>query len=46
MVRRSLRGREAHLSGEVAAALQENTGELFDEPTIEKVDVIAEKPPA
>lgn len=39
-------GREAHLSGQVAAALGENTGELFDEPTIEQVDVIAEKPPA
>lgn len=36
-------GREAHLSGEVAAALGENTGELFDEPSIESVDVIAEK---
>lgn len=39
-------GRQAHLSGQVAAALGENTGELFDEPSIEQVDVIAEKPPA
>lgn len=38
-------GREAHLNGRVAAALGENTGELFDEPTIEKVDVIAVKFP-
>lgn len=38
-------GRQAHLSGQVAAALGENTGELFDEPSIEEVDVIAEKPP-
>ncbi len=39
-------GREAHLNGRVAAALDENTGELFDEPTIEKVDVIASKLPS
>jgi quinol monooxygenase YgiN len=39
-------GREAHLSGQVASALQQNVGELFEEPTIERVDVIAEKPPA
>jgi hypothetical protein len=37
-------GREAHLSGQVASALQQNVGELFEEPTIEKVDVIAEDP--
>jgi hypothetical protein len=30
----------------VASALQQNVGELFEEPTIEKVDVIAEEPPA
>ena len=39
-------GRQAHLNGAVAQALGENTGELFDEPVIEQVDVIAEKPPA
>lgn len=39
-------GRQAHLSGEVAAALSEKTGELFEEPTIEQLDVVAEKPPA
>ncbi|WPR54485.1 antibiotic biosynthesis monooxygenase [Streptomyces sp. S399] len=39
-------GRQAHLSGEVAQALAENTGELFEEPTIEQIDVLVEKPPA
>ena len=38
-------GRRAHLSGAVAQALQENIGELFDEPAIEEVEVLAEKPP-
>ena len=38
-------GRQAHLSGQVAKALAENTGTLFEQPTIEPVDVIAEKPP-
>ena len=39
-------GREAHLSGRVAAALMENAGELLaQEPAIEKVDVIASKLP-
>ena len=36
-------GREAHLSGRVAAALMDNVGEFFQEPTIEKIDVIASK---
>ena len=39
-------GRQAHLSGEVARALKENTGELFEDPTIEQLDVVAEKQPA
>ena len=39
-------GRDAHLSGPVAAALGENTGTLFSEPTIEKLDVLASKLPA
>ena len=39
-------GRQAHLSGEVATALGEKTGELFEEPSIEPLDVVAEKPPA
>lgn len=38
-------GRQAHLSGQVGQALGEQTGELFEEPTIEQVDVIAEKDP-
>ena len=38
-------GRQAHLSGQVAQALADNTGTLFAQPTIEPVDVIAEKPP-
>jgi hypothetical protein len=38
-------GRQAHLDGQVAAALKENVGVLFEQPTIEPVDVIAEKPP-
>jgi hypothetical protein len=39
-------GRQAHLSGEVGRALGENTGVLFGEPTVEEVDVVAEKQPA
>jgi quinol monooxygenase YgiN len=39
-------GRQAHLSGKVAAALMAQAGELFSEPpTIEKVDVLAVKLP-
>ncbi|HEX4551190.1 antibiotic biosynthesis monooxygenase [Pseudomonas sp.] len=39
-------GRQAHLSGKVAAALMANAAELFAEPpSIEKVDVIAAKLP-
>lgn len=39
-------GRQTHLSGPVGKALAENTGVLFEEPRIEPVDVLAEKPPA
>ena len=39
-------GRQAHLQGKVAEALLGSVGELIDEPTIEQVDVIAEKPPS
>lgn len=39
-------GRQAHLSGQVATALGEQTGVLFAEPTIEQLDVVAEKSPA
>jgi hypothetical protein len=38
-------GRQMHLSGEVAKALDENTGVLFEQPTIEQLDVVAEKQP-
>ena len=39
-------GRQAHLSGQVAAALMEKAPELFAQPpSIEKVDVIAAKLP-
>ena len=39
-------GREAHLSGKVAAALMEKAGELFAKPpSIEKIDVLAAKLP-
>lgn len=40
-------GRQAHLSGEVAAALMARASELFaSPPAIEKVDVLAAKLPA
>jgi hypothetical protein len=38
-------GRQAHLSGQVAQALAENVGTLFEAPVIEPVDVLGEKPP-
>ncbi|MFJ5253972.1 putative quinol monooxygenase [Pseudomonas sp. NPDC088414] len=39
-------GRQAHLSGKVAAALMATAAELFAEPpSIEKVDVLAAKLP-
>lgn len=38
-------GRDAHLNGKVAAALMENAGTLYDEPSIEKLDVLAAKLP-
>ena len=39
-------GRRAHLMGPVAQALQQNVGELFAEPDIEHIEVLAEKPPS
>jgi quinol monooxygenase YgiN len=40
-------GRQAHLSGKVAAVLMEKAGELFTKPpSIEKVDVLAAKLPS
>jgi quinol monooxygenase YgiN len=39
-------GRQAHLSGKVAAALKQKADELFSQPpTIEKVEVLAAKLP-
>jgi quinol monooxygenase YgiN len=39
-------GRDAHLSGRVAAALQENAADLFAQaPVIERLDVLASKLP-
>ncbi len=38
-------GRDADLNGEVAAALMENAGELYGQPTLEKLDVLASKLP-
>ncbi len=40
-------GRDAHLSGRVAAALMQKAPDLFSKPpSIEKVDVLASKLPA
>jgi len=36
-------GRDAHLGGPIAAALMGSVGTLIEEPTIEKVDVLAAK---
>jgi hypothetical protein len=36
-------GRQAHLEGPVAEALMGNVGELYSEPSIEQVDVLAAK---
>ena len=38
-------GRDTHLSGPVAAALGEQTGTLFSEPTIDQLDIQASKLP-
>lgn len=37
--------REAHLAGGVGQALGPNTGVLFSEPSIERIDVLADKVP-
>lgn len=40
------KGREAHLSGEIAKALKERSSELFAQPpVIEKIDVLEAKVP-
>jgi quinol monooxygenase YgiN len=38
-------GRNAHLGGKVAQALQESIGTLIQQPTFEQVDVVVERPP-
>ena len=38
-------GRQTHLNGAVGQALGDKAGELFEPPTVEPVDVLAEKPP-
>ncbi len=38
--------RDAHLAGGVGQALGPNTGVLFSEPHIEKIDLLADKVPA
>lgn len=38
-------GRDAHLNGKVAEALMANAGELYGDPAIEKLDVLASKLP-
>ena len=37
--------RDAHLAGGVGQALAPNTGVLFSEPSIEKIDILADKLP-
>ena len=37
--------RDAHLAGGVGQALGSNTGVLFSEPSIEMIDVLADKLP-
>lgn len=37
--------RDAHLAGGVGQALGPNTGVLFSEPQIEKIDIVADKIP-
>ncbi len=40
-------GRQAHLAGQVAAALMEKAPDLFaSPPSIEKIDILADKLPA
>lgn len=38
--------RDAHLAGGVGQALGPNTGVLFSEPQIERIDILADKVPA
>jgi hypothetical protein len=38
-------GRQAHLNGKVCQAPAENSGRLFEQPTVEQVEVVAERAP-
>ncbi|CAI9391992.1 putative quinol monooxygenase [Microbacterium sp. T2.11-28] len=38
--------RDAHLAGGVGQALGPNTGVLFSEPQVERIDILADKMPA
>jgi quinol monooxygenase YgiN len=38
-------GRQAHLDGKVARALQSSVGTVIEQPTFEEVDVLVELPP-
>ena len=38
-------GRQAHLDGEVARALQAAIGDVIEQPTFEPLDVLVERPP-
>jgi len=38
--------RDAHLAGGVGQALGPNTGVLFSEPQVEKIDILADKVPS
>jgi len=38
--------RDAHLAGAVGQALGSNTGVLFSEPQVEKIDILADKLPS
>ena len=38
--------RDAHLAGGLGQALGPNTGVLFSEPSIEKIDILADKLPS
>jgi quinol monooxygenase YgiN len=38
-------GRDAHLNGKVAAALMANAGDMYGQPTVERLDVLAAKLP-
>lgn len=38
-------GRQAHLDGDVATALQSTVGSMIQQPTFEQVEVVVKRPP-